>query len=624
MKIDRHALASAIRNLEGLDDEKKSQLLSLVNEQKRYGLVWEDHPEEMEDQLRSQLPVFTEVPERRIVSEDPDAPNHILIEGDNLHALTSLCYTHEGKVDVIYIDPPYNTGNKDFIYNDSFVDTEDGYRHSKWLSFMSRRLRIAKRLLSDRGVIFISIDDNEQANLKLLCDEVFGEINGIGPIIQNKLNAKNDAVNIQRNHEYILCYRKQVNLEGTRVLPHIIVRKETEKEVFEESGEYYYLNDSITTRGDGGTLNSRPNLGYTFYYNPSTNDIIPRIDYNVELAKTSNEIKEIYSDDIELCGKGYIPVRPPQVRGKLGCWTWDINKAQNDIQFLLIKGTKNRYNVVKRTFVPKEFVVKRSGKYFYTQNEDSNSRSILDFSTNDGSKVLTSILGDDVRFNNPKNLEMINYLIQISSSLNSTILDFFAGSGTTLHATMQLNAEDGGHRQCIMVTNNENGICENVTYERNKRVIKGYTTPKGVEVAGLKNNNLRYYKTDFVSREKTASNRKKLMALSTDLLCIKENLYAEKPYTLAGKSIRKDLVRYFEEADNRMLIIYDQRVVSYLVEEMKVNPCKTPMKVYVYSDGQYAYNDEFVGLNVELCALPDAIYQALNRVLPKEKDIALC
>lgn len=149
---DRNKLIDRIKTLEGLTDDERSALLGLLNETKTYGLVWEDKPEEVEERLRTELPVLKEVKSRAILSDNADAPNHILIEGDNLEALTTLAYTHEGKIDVIYIDPPYNTGNKDFIYNDSYVDSEDSYRHSKWLSFMSRRLRIAKRLLSDRGV----------------------------------------------------------------------------------------------------------------------------------------------------------------------------------------------------------------------------------------------------------------------------------------------------------------------------------------------------------------------------------------------------------------------------------------------------------------------------------------
>ena len=151
MDINKYELAKKITQLEGLTNEEKASLVELLRSQKKYGLVWEDKPEEIETRLVDELPVLTEVLERAIVSDSPDAPNHILIEGDNLEALTALAYTHEGKIDVIYIDPPYNTGNKDFVYNDSFVDREDGYRHSKWLSFMNKRLQIAKSLLSSGG-----------------------------------------------------------------------------------------------------------------------------------------------------------------------------------------------------------------------------------------------------------------------------------------------------------------------------------------------------------------------------------------------------------------------------------------------------------------------------------------
>lgn len=173
--MDKNKLKQKIEELEGLTNEEKSELIKLLRSQKKYGLVWEDKPEDAEQRMVNEQPVLVEVPERAILSDDAEAPNHILIEGDNLEALTTLSYTHAGKIDVIYIDPPYNTGNKDFIYNDSFVDKEDGYRHSKWLSFMNKRLKIAKNLLSDKGVIFISIDDNEQAPLKMLCDEIFVE-----------------------------------------------------------------------------------------------------------------------------------------------------------------------------------------------------------------------------------------------------------------------------------------------------------------------------------------------------------------------------------------------------------------------------------------------------------------
>lgn len=254
--MNKTELIQKIKQLEGLTDSECSELIELINTKKKYGLVWEDKPEDAEEQRRTQLPVLREVVERRIKSEpgfiglkdsqdskkskplhpslfeeaenqgnqenqenqinqinqssdNVSAPNHILIEGDNLHALTALTFTHEGKIDVIYIDPPYNTGNKDFKYNDSFVDKEDSFRHSKWLSFMDKQLRIAKRLLSEKGVIFISIDDNEQAPLKLLCDEVFGETNFIGEIVWFKKRKgsflSNQLISLT---EYILPYCK--------------------------------------------------------------------------------------------------------------------------------------------------------------------------------------------------------------------------------------------------------------------------------------------------------------------------------------------------------------------------------------------------------------------------------
>ncbi len=207
--IDKSELISKLQTLEGLSNEERSSLIGLLREHKKYGLVWEDKPEDVEERLRESLPVLREVKDKAILSDEPDAPNHILIEGDNLEALTALSYTHEGKIDVIYIDPPYNTGNKDFVYNDSFVDTEDSYRHSKWLSFMNKRLKIAKKLLSDKGVIFISIDDNEQAQLKLLCDEIFGTNNIVAQIMWHKNYASaNDSKSFSTVLDYIISYRK--------------------------------------------------------------------------------------------------------------------------------------------------------------------------------------------------------------------------------------------------------------------------------------------------------------------------------------------------------------------------------------------------------------------------------
>ena len=227
-------------------------------------------------------------------------------------------------------------------------------------------------------------------------------------------------------------------------------------------------------------------------------------------------------------------------------------------------------------------------------------------------------------FDYAKPINLIKDLAFMTSTQQSIILDFFAGSGTTLHATMQLNAEDGGHRQCILVTNNENGICENVTYERNKRVIQGYTTPKGEHVEGLANNNLRYYKTDFVSRTRSVQNMRRLVNLSTDMLCIKENLYAEQP-TFGGERTRAGIFRYFDDGRRQMLVVYREEAIDRLVELICGMDVRDRIKIYVFSPGEDPWKESFASVSdkVELCALPAAIYNAYRRILPKKKDTIL-
>lgn len=242
--------------------------------------------------------------------------------------------------------------------------------------------------------------------------------------------------------------------------------------------------------------------------------------------------------------------------------------------------------------------------------------------TQDGTKDITNIFGEKA-FGFPKPLSLIKYLLKISNPhyKSLSILDFFAGSGTTLHATMQLNAEDGGHRKCILVTNNENNICEEVTYERNKRVIQGYTTPKGEDIEGLHNNNLRYYRTTLLSRDKSVKNMRQLVRLATDMLCIKNDIYTEAPF--CGKNINPNIARYFDNGKgNRMLVIYEERAIQLLVQLMaQTEDDGIKTMVYVFSPGADPYTDDFedVAERVKLCALPSAIYEAYKRVLPKRK-----
>lgn len=484
------------------DDESLMAINQIEKEltSKKYGLVWEEHEEEVDVKMQTHIPVFTEVEEKEIVG-DPDSDQYnFLLEGDNLHSLKLLEKTHRRSIDVIYIDPPYNTKNKDFIYDDKLIGEEDSFRHSKWISFMGERLKCAHELLKDTGVIFISIDDNEEAQLKMLCDEIFGNENFLGVIIQNKMNAKNDTIDIQRNHEYILVYRKKtIYISGTKVKPSLINKERKTRPAFQENGRFYYISDAITTRGEGGTLNARPNLGYTVYYNPETKDKIAISDYDVELAKTCNDAKKIYKHNSELLDKGYVAIMPPKVRGQLGCWTWSLEKFNEQNDEIVITGKPGKYAVKKRVFVPAEKIENIEGKLFFVSIVETNSRSIIDFSTNDGTNVLTDIMGKMGTFNNPKNEEMIKYLISLLNNKSACVLDFFAGSGTTGQAVLELNKEDGGNRSFVLCTNNENNICQDVTYQRLRTVITGKRFD-GEKYSDELKSNLKYYKTDFVSK----------------------------------------------------------------------------------------------------------------------------
>lgn len=589
--MDKNKLKQKIEELEGLTNEEKSELIKLLRSQKKYGLVWEDKPEDVEQRMLNEQPVLVEVPERAITSDDAEAPNHILIEGDNLEALTALSYTHAGMIDVIYIDPPYNTGKTDeFKYNDKYVDATDGYRHSKWLSFMSKRIKIAKQLLKDTGLIFISIDDNEVAQLKCLCDEIFNTFtdkvrtNCLGVLVWN-LGTGTQAGHFTRSHEYVLAYAvnkdKVSNFTGgSGEIDHSALKKISKKNppvVYTfKAGEKFLAPDGTELFDEwGGSEKTKLLDGRMVAENG-------KLKYDVTLEA------------------GFAMIQQMKTWYK-GEYTID-SKGQHVTEFYF-NGTGVLHYKKERSIINPPSVINDCG------------------STKVGSTELAYILGSSDTFGYPKPTQLIKFLLSLQGK-DITILDFFAGSGTTLHATMLLNAEDGGHRQCILATNNENGICENVTYERNRRVIQGYTTPRGEEVVGLTHNNLRYYKTQLVSRDKTVKNLRLLTSLSTDMLCIRNDVYSEK--TFAGRLINKQIARYFESASGkrRMLVIYHEEAIEALVQMIATLPkFDDKLMVYVFSPNGYAYDDDFedVADKVKLCAIPDAILNAYRRVLPKRK-----
>ena len=423
-----------------------NELTSQINGQK-YGLVFEEHRESIDEMLENNLPVLTEEKDLFIGN---NGQMNFLIEGDNLASLQLLEKTHKGKIDVIYIDPPYNTGNRDFIYDDDFVDTNDSFRHSKWLSFMEKRLKIARELLNEKGVIFISIDDNEQATLKILCDEIFGENSFVGNYIWRKKYGGGQAVDyFSTEHEYICVYRKTDQMFW---LDETVER--SSKEFNHSDSKGIFKTTKLAKWGNTSRKEDRP----TMYF-------------------------PIKAPDNSDC----FPIAPDGNDGR-----WRIGKEKMKI---LEQNNLIHWEQKGNEWIPYE------KEYFSGQTKTIKDRSIIyDVAeTGDGSNVLTEIFSVKDKFLNPKPVEIIAKLLNnVSEKKHSyTILDFFAGSGTTGHAVLKLNSEDGGHRKFILCTNNENDICCDITYQRLKTVITGIRKDGSKYSNGLPGS-LKYFKVDFV------------------------------------------------------------------------------------------------------------------------------
>lgn len=436
-------------------DENTGNLLTYLSEiekdvkGKKYGLVFEEHREAIDEILENNTPVLNEVKELFI---NNGGQMNFLIEGDNLAALKLLEKTHKGKIDLIYIDPPYNTLSDGFIYSDVLIDNKDMFQHSKWSSLVFPRLKLAKKLLSKKGVIFISIDDNELYPLKLMCDEIFGYENYISTIAVIVKPEGRRYGSFAKTHEYILVYAN--NIESIEL-----------NEIEVEGAKYQYFDDigGFNLKGlrnrnvQAFNSTNRPNLRYPFYVDINNPD-------KDGLCKVSTEKIN-----------GYQEVWASTVDGLESVWRWGKETATNKIDEL----TSYRGKDGEIRIFQKERKLTQTAKTMWDSKE---------FISQKGTKEIQAILGKG-KFDFPKPLELISRIVRIGSQPGTTILDFFAGSGTTGHAVMKLNAEDGGKRCFILCTNNENNICRDVTYERIKRVVD-----KEKYKASLK-----YYKIDFVS-----------------------------------------------------------------------------------------------------------------------------
>lgn len=423
---------------------------------KKYGLLWEEHTERVDEEMKTQIPVFIEDKDREIVS-DKSLPYNFILEGDNLHSLKLLEKTHKGKIDVIYIDPPYNTGNEDFIYDDKIVDSEDRFKHSKWISFMNERLKIAKRLLSKEGIIFISIDENEYSQLKILCDEIFGDINLISSLhVQVRYAEKSlaDDKQVMPIMEYILIYAKNV-ADCYLNLP---------KEEYTDEDFIYEIEELSK-----GELVKNVDESEMVVFKPGEWKITKR-EPNMKLLKETWVSGSIYAKmSYGQVVKKYIEPRF-SIDGT-GCLYKVIGRGDDGLGYRYYVGP-SRINATRCKMysgMPLTRVNEiMSGKGSYREVPISN---LLNFAPDFGNIRHEG----GVAFNSGKKpVKMLKELINYHKNKNAIILDFFAGSGSTGHAILELNKQDGGNRKFILCTNNENNICEEVTYKRLENVIKNY------------------------------------------------------------------------------------------------------------------------------------------------------
>lgn len=445
------------RNKELIEEvEKLKRKVSILKTKKKYGLVWDEEkePEQIVLDCQYKIPILKEDETKKIIL-DKEKQVNILIEGDNYHALSVLNYTHKGKIDVIYIDPPYNTGAKDWKYNNNYVIEEDGYRHSKWLNMMNKRLELAKNLLSGNGVLICAIDENELANLYLLLYKIFCSNSrkfgyrtiDLITIIHNPSGTQS------KNFSYCNEYTLFVYPTNTKTIS------------YEQRSEENADIRSFMNGAKGKDNNYLRITGYNCFY---------------PILIKDNEI--IGFGDV--CDKNFHPQTSNIKRKDNVIEIYPIDNENVERKWLFarnsVEDVKNELNVKvnKKTGFYEIFRIKSNINYKTVWNDKKYNAKIY------GTQLVNKIINADFPF--PKSLYNVEECLIATTKDNkqAIILDFFAGSGTTGHAVLELNKKDGGNRKFILYTNNENNICKEVTYPRIYNVMKGYKF-KGKDKATL-------------------------------------------------------------------------------------------------------------------------------------------
>ena len=429
-------------------DQLRQELSKNIVEgaEERYQFTW---PDKRNAIRLANAPTTDTLRPCREESVDFDNTQNLYIEGDNLEVLKLLRENYLGKVKMIYIDPPYNTGN-DFVYNDDFSQSAGEYMHNSgqedqegnrlvansesngrfhtdWLNMIYPRLKVAKDLLSEDGVIFISIDDNEVENLKKVCDEVFGESNSQALVTYvRKTSGKQDSSNFMKSTEYIVVYSKTDKWDCQPLVADSHVTDRYNKT--DDEGRAFRETDLRKT-GNADRREDRPLMYYPFYFNPNNNELIP---------------SSIERQDLKL--KGYIEIFPIKPDGTEGRWRWGIDNAKNNVDFLIAREMpkyKGKYTVYEKDYIDKKGEIRTVKEHTSWDRKEFNSdNAMAEFKKLGFSNQL---------FPFPKSSALMKHIAYLADTQNSIILDFFSGSATTADAVMQLNAEDGGKRKFIMV-----------------------------------------------------------------------------------------------------------------------------------------------------------------------------
>ena len=611
-----------------------------------YGLHWLDVPEAFEDDVENKLPILKEVKDKAILNDD-GKPTHILIEGDNYHALTCLNYTHKGKIDVIYIDPPYNTGETKgreiFKYRDKRiidkypdgtpVPKDSSFRHSYWLSFMYKRLQTAKELLSDTGVAIIHMDENELYNLGLLlANSVFGERNDLGIMIWNKLNPKGDARGVATMHEYILCYAKNKNafleldntlnrpkpnavriIEKANKLFTKICKRDIPDEIKDIIKPFGYSKDivedfiveydlKLVNKEFQAWLDRQNFSGGEKAYKYIDND-----------GKVFRSVSMAWPNKSKAPDEYFIPLKHPITGKDCPVPKRGWRNPPDTMLKLLENGDLEVYPDGKickgEILFGKDETKQPERKYILKNNMFENTPSI--FSSGSSDDTFFEALGIEFPYAKPVDVAM--YLIDVVHPNPTIILDFFAGSGTTGHAVMALNERDKRSRQYILVTNDENDICTDVCYPRLEYVKNGYKNNKtNFKLNGI-GNSLKYYKTEFVGDHNILGtndqDKSELAHHAGEMLAIAENTLYEM------EDLQNDFYQFFQN-ENQYTAVYFREELDHFEEfREKVLALTKPVAVYVFSWGENEFAIQFEDWNnIEVKPIPQPILEVYKTI----------